>query len=379
MEEMKKPLSDSFGGHPEKGSQNHCDRINRYGDRRKRALQFQRWLSDTQDLSQREDLQKVSADLRQCASWLKFHHYYRIDDIRLAAAYTCKRHLVCPFCAARRGSKTVERYLDRLRVIARERPKLKLALLTMTVKNGPDLVERHAHLERSWKKLQERRRDWLKKGRGYTQLAKVSGALFSYELTNKGNGWHPHLHAIVLLDDWIDQPKLSQEWHKITGDSFVVDIRRIGKGLNDLLDTTGNIVPQVVDAFTEVSKYALKFSDLSFSDNLHAFETLRGKRLQGAFGAFWGVKVPETLLDDLLASEPYLELVYSFNGRSYDLESVTKAHPLIIGGYLKPGCGLLFTIPFTFRFATSLLWYRDRRLKPLMPSVEVPHFLRPLR
>lgn len=344
MTESRKPLSASFGGQTEKGSQNHSDRISRYGDRRKRAVQFQRWLSDTQDLTHREDLQKVSADLRQCASWLKFHHYYRLDDIRLAAAYTCKRHLVCPFCAARRGSKTVERYLDRLRVVLQERPGLKLGLLTLTVKNGPDLVERHTHLECSWRRLQERRRDWLKKGRGYTELAKVAGALFSYEVTNKGKGWHPHLHAIVLLDDWLDQGKLSAEWQAITGDSYIVDIRRIGKGLHDMLDTTGNIVPDVVDAFTEVSKYALKFSDLSFSDNLHAFETLRGKRLQGAFGAFWGVKVPETLLDDLLASEPYLELVYRFNGKAYDLTAATEGYTSTITGKLFPTWGA--PIPF---------------------------------
>lgn len=339
MAESRKPLSASFGGQTEKGSQNHSDRITRYGDRRKRASQFQRWLSDTQDLTHREDLQKVSADLRQCASWLKFHHYYRLDDIRLAAAYTCKRHLVCPFCAARRGSKTVERYLDRLAVIAQERPHSRLALLTLTVKNGPDLVERHAHLERSWKCLQARRRDWFKKGRGYTELAKVAGALFSYEVTNKGKGWHPHLHAIVLLDDWLDQGKLSAEWHRITGDSFIVDIRRIGKRLDALVDPTGSIVPEVVDAFTEVSKYALKFSDLSFADNLHAFETLRGKRLQGAFGAFWGVKVPESLLDDLLADEPYLELVYRFNGKAYDLTSATDGNLSQITGKLFPTWG----------------------------------------
>ena len=218
-----------------------------------------------------------------------------------------------------------------------ERPGLKLALLTLTVKNGPDLQERHQHLEQSWRRLQERRRDYRKKGRGYTELAKVAGALFSYEVTNKGNGWHPHLHAIVLLDDWIDREKLSQEWHRITGDSFVIDIRQVGKGLKDMLDTTGNVVPQVVEAFTEVSKYALKFSDLSFDDNLHAFETLRGKRLQGTFGAFWGVKVPESLLDDLLAHEPYLELVYRFNGKAYDLTSSREGDLQQITGNLRPG------------------------------------------
>lgn len=340
---MPRPLI--AGGRQGQGIEKHGERISRFGDRRKRAAMFQRWLASTQDLTHREDLRTVSADLRQCASWLKFHHYPRLNEVKLAAAYTCKRHLVCPFCAARRGSKTVECYLERLSIVAQERPGARLALLTLTVKNGPDLQERHAHLERSWRTLQARRRDWLKKGRGWTELAKVSGALFSYEVTNKGKGWHPHLHAVVLLDDWLDQRKLSQEWHRITGDSFIVDVRQIGKGLHDIVDPVGNVRPQVVDAFCEVSKYALKFSDLDFSDNLHAFETLRGKRLQGAFGAFWGVKVPETLLDDLHASEPFLELIYRFNGRAYDLTSTNDGNAYTITGRLYPTWGA--PVPYT--------------------------------
>ena len=33
----------------------------------------------------------------------------------------------------------------------------------------------------------------------------------------------------ALLDTWIDQEHLSETWHEITGDSFIVDIRRVKK------------------------------------------------------------------------------------------------------------------------------------------------------
>ena len=33
----------------------------------------------------------------------------------------------------------------------------------------------------------------------------------------------------ALLDTWIDQEQLSETWHEITGDSFVVDIRKVKK------------------------------------------------------------------------------------------------------------------------------------------------------
>lgn len=51
---------------------------------------------------------------------------------------------------------------------------------------------------------------------------RVLGGLVAVELTNHGNGWHPHLH--VLLDsDYLAQRKLDADWKKLTGG--MVDIR----------------------------------------------------------------------------------------------------------------------------------------------------------
>ena len=55
--------------------------------------------------------------------------------------------------------------------------------------------------------------------------------MYSYENTynEKTGEWHPHVHMFALLDTWIDQEQLSETWHEITGDSFVVDIRKVKK------------------------------------------------------------------------------------------------------------------------------------------------------
>ena len=53
------------------------------------------------------------------------------------------------------------------------------------------------------------------------------------------------------------------------------------------------------NAAAEVCKYALKFGDLSVENTWEAFKVLKGKRLSGAFGSLWGVKVPENLADDM--------------------------------------------------------------------------------
>lgn len=319
MPEKKMPLSDGqalAGTTSDKGTGNavkHGDRIAALGACKQRSREMAIYLRDNGTTPRQRKLHK---ELRGCANYLVFNHYYTRDEIRLAKARTCKKHLVCPFCARARGAKLVEKQLERVGQVMAENPKLIPAMLTLTVKNGPDLMERFEHLIGAFRTLQSRRRDWFKKGRGYTEFAKINGAVFSVEFTNKGNGWHPHLHAFVLLDDYIDQAALSAEWERITGDSDVVDIRKIKA------KKTGTLA----DGMAEVFKYALKFSDLSLELNLEAYETLIGKRLLGSFGSLHGVKVPEKLTDELLTDLPYIEMFYKFAPQkgSYELTDTKK-------------------------------------------------------
>jgi hypothetical protein len=53
----------------------------------------------------------------------------------------------------------------------------------------------------------------------------VRGGIYSIEVVNKGHGWHVHIHAVIDAA-YIPQRRLSADWLAITGDSFVVDIRR---------------------------------------------------------------------------------------------------------------------------------------------------------
>lgn len=52
--------------------------------------------------------------LAKCGDWLVFRHYYTIDEVRLHAADFCCKHLLCPFCAIRRGAKYLRAYLGKL-------------------------------------------------------------------------------------------------------------------------------------------------------------------------------------------------------------------------------------------------------------------------
>jgi hypothetical protein len=313
--ESEKPLVDAnslTGISSAKGSEcatAHSDRIARLSECKKRSRQMAKYIQ------QNYPDKKLSFQVSSCATQMVFNNYYTVDKIKLSKVLTCKKHLLCPFCARLRGAKQVQAYLEKFNQVMQEKQNLTPAFLTMTVKNGDNLEERFNHLIDSFRKYIERRRDYFKKRRGFNEFCKIDGGAFSFEFTKK-NGWHPHIHAVVLLNDYIDVEKLSQEWKAITGDSFIVDIRKI----------KGNSQDEMAEAFVEVFKYALKFSDLALADNLHAYETLKGKRLQGSFGSFWGVKVPETLTDDLHYGLPFLELFYRYSTAlaSYDLTAIRE-------------------------------------------------------
>ena len=232
--------------------------------------------------------------------------------------------MLCPFCAAIRASRAIQKYVERINQVLQENRKLKPVLITLTVKNGSDLAERSEHLMKSFRTLLERRRDYLKKGWGYSEFCKVQGAMYSYENTynEKTGEWHPHIHMFALVDQWIDQQEFSEYWHSLTGDSMVVDVRRARK-------EKGHGYSK---AAAEVCKYALKFGDLSVEKTWEAFKVLKGKRLTGSFGLLWGVKIPETMTDDMPDDEtlPYMEMLYKFvygKKSHYDLAITRMVEP----------------------------------------------------
>ena len=283
-------------------------RLERYGSGKARGLQM---LSHLREHHAHE--YKPIAKLRDCGDYLVFNEYYTVGESRLVGANFCKQHLICPLCAMRRGAKYVENYMERLEVILASNPGLKLYMVTYTVRNGDDLEERFQHLRRSLSKLHEKRRNYIKHGRGRTELSKVEGAVWSFETTNKGKGWHPHVHCIYLAPSAPSQTALRAEWEKITGDSHQVDVRPI-QG-------------DPADGFVEVFKYAMKFSELSFEDNVTAWKTFRGRRLVASFGLFYGVKVPEKLEDDPLDGLPYVQRFYRYLPSGYSLQSCREHSP----------------------------------------------------
>lgn len=291
------PLSvDSLAAETERGS-DYIDaveaKIERYAKAKFRGLAMRDYIALV--LHQTVDTQKVAHRLHECGSYLVFRHYLTEKKARLIAAQTCKQHLLCPFCAIRRGAKMQVAYAEKVQHVLAENAFLVPWMVTFTVKNGADLDERYRHLNKSVKLMTK----YGHLDRGY-EISKAAGTVWSYEFKRGSTSglWHPHMHAIWLCTSPLDVEKLQGEWKKITGDSFIVEAHPM--------------YGDPVEAFCEVFKYAVKFSDLPPADNWHAFVTLRTKRLIRSSGSLWGVDVPESDLDEELDDPAWADFVYRY-------------------------------------------------------------------
>lgn len=314
--QRKSPVSECWGADETGlGIESLQTKLQRYGAGKSRALDMADYIIDCETgkgdvghpTHKQQQAKRIAHEMSQCGGYLAFRNYFQKNEVRLYSARFCKKHLLCPFCAMRRGANYLQVYLDRLNVITAQNSHLRAFMVTLTIKDGENLAERFSHLRSCLKRYQEQRRN-ANKGQKFVEYAKALGGVFSIEVKRgKGSGlWHPHVHMIWLCETEPDAAKLSQEWHNITGDSYIVDVREF-------------YGDSIVDGFLEVFKYALKFSDMEHSDNWHAFTTLSGKRLVDNFGLFRGVEVPDDLGDSQYDDEPYLLMLYRFiRGSGYN-------------------------------------------------------------
>lgn len=296
------------------GQQDLRSLLRRYGTSKTRNYQMAGHLIS-------EGFSELGTRLYRCCSFLRFRHYLVQDETRLVESRSCFAHLLCPLCAVRRSARTLRRYLERCQYLA---PSHDFYLVTFTVRNGHDLAERYEHLMSSWRRLSKRA------AKGYGVFSEAAGAFCSIEFTKSAKGWHPHMHMIWAMPKgsqplrWGKDSQLAQDWFAVTGDSYIVHAQRIVAGEGGPRSGEGPLRGDpLTDALCEVLKYALKFSSLSLEDNLHAYWTLKGKRLTRSYGCFFGLELPETEpLDDEPLDGPYLELFFRYCGsRGYVLES----------------------------------------------------------
>lgn len=253
--------------------------------------------------------------LEACGNFLVLRDWLEHEgETTLSAANFCKNHVLCRTCAIRRSAKAIAAYQAKIEHLMRENEGLKLVMITLTLKNTENLEEGVNRIRKAIGRMMADRRRHLNDPRNpANEWNKVQGSIKAMEATNKGKGWHPHFHVLCLVSDWIDQPKLSREWKAYTGDSYVVDVRKL-----ETLES----------GLYEVMKYVTKFSDLQPSQIADLHLVLVGKRLIDPQGLLRGVRVPDTLTDEDL-SGPYVEYYAAWTRKGWSIFDLVRGHDSI--------------------------------------------------
>lgn len=200
-----------------------------------------------------------------CGSQLWLRRERETGQISMACN-TCKDRLCGP-CGAARAQRMVE-------AIVNAKPNAPMRFVTLTLRCS------HASLRAQLDRLYDcfnklRRREFFKRH--------ITGGVAMVEVKiGKGSGlWHPHLHLLVE-GDFIPQRDLSSEWLEVTGDSSIVDVRRV--------ENAGHAAAYCV-------KYGSKGCDSSVYNaptKLDEFLTsIKGRRFALTFGSWRGIKLSD--------------------------------------------------------------------------------------
>lgn len=202
------------------------------------------------------DNKNRATNLLECRKYAWFYYNEKTGRVR-CVANACRLRW-CPICSRARFNLIRHSVQDWLQSV--RNPKL----LTVTLRhNSLSLSQQVSRLYTAFRNFRRHKNIRLP----------VRGGIWFFQVTRgKGDGdWHVHFH-ILLDSDFIPKQSLSLEWLIATGDSFIVDIRKINE-------------PEKVSEY--VARYCsrpAKLSEFSETDQDEMFNTLHGKRLYGSFG-----------------------------------------------------------------------------------------------
>jgi hypothetical protein len=292
-------------------------KVEKFGKRKKETMGRVQYVLERQVEYRKTGRKKIidaAYEAERCGSWLTFRYFYTAGKTKLQGGMFCHKPMLCGVCAIIRTARMLRAYAKKFKQVLKDNPNLKVFFITTTVKNGEDLLERFEHLRSNKRIMVNRRRKAKNNQRAIkTMFMEIEGAVWSYEMTNIGNGWHPHDHMATLVNKKIDvnkfREKYRSEWNKLTGDSYQINVQEITNE-DDMLK-----------ALIETFKYSIKMNDMGVEKQIEAFEKLSRKRMVESCGILRGVKI-DSALDDEIEDEdllPYVDLVYRYaKDRGYE-------------------------------------------------------------
>lgn len=202
------------------------------------------------------DIRRIGNTMAKCSDFIGLQWCPECGSYHVSRAYLCKSRL-CPICSWRRSATRAAEMMKVADELARQRPDLKAAMLTLTVRSCA-LSELRATIKgmlRGWSLLMHRPRirRW------------VIGAARNVEITrNPETGlYHPHIHALLIFNEDYSfaSPQLTAHdwvsvWQECLGIDYapVCDIRAAYSVESDGQRVYSNLAA----AIAETSKYITK-------------------------------------------------------------------------------------------------------------------------
>ena len=213
---------------------------------------------------------KFSSRLQSCRKFAWFVQSSITKKLRVMSS-RCKLRW-CPICrdvSRMIVTKSVEEWLQ-----IQKYPKM----ITLTLLHSDDPLE--LQIKRLYDCFRKLRR------RAYFQRLITGGVwFFQLKFNKQTEQWHPHVHCLVA-GKFLPQSQLKYLWHKITGDSYVVDIRP---------------VKDVEGCAREVARYATSPADITavnLERALEIFEATKHRRICGSWGSARSLILKPTPLED---------------------------------------------------------------------------------
>lgn len=226
-------------------------------------------------------------------------------EVRLSL---CKcKHRMCPTCSRDRSKRAASKLAEQVRSMRAPR------FVTLTLASSDEhLAVQVERLLDSFRRLR-RTKGWR---------SRVAGGVATIECTwSAGNErWHPHLH-VVVDGEYYPHPQLKAAWLATTGDSYIVDIRK---------------VHDATQAARYVASYMTKHGEIARWPGSRIREyavAMRGRRMVQTFGDLHGRELDSAREETQPAELEPVATVREINDLAEDgctaaLDAQTYAHRL---------------------------------------------------
>lgn len=221
---------------------------------------------------------------------------------------TCRNRWCLP-CSQTRGARVQHHLSSKL-------AQTRCRFLTLTLRPRPQSLA--LELTRLLDSFARLRRTKL-----WTNAVNGGASVLEVHHSRTGDHWHPHLH-VVCHGRYLPQAALSQLWHRITGDSYIVHVTLARSG---------------ADAARYLAKYLRKPTSNTVINRPPLLDelvrSLRGRRMLTTFGDWRGYRltapIDDTKWESLCPLSALIErAVHGDADARRDLATLYDSHPAIV-------------------------------------------------